>query len=124
MLTIIAMIGILITLMCAYGSANPPALLRLVDRFANRPGFIAAILIRVVLGIAAILAAPDSLAPNFLYVIGVIALAAAVALPIMGLARYRRLIDWVSAFSPAMMRLWLTGGLIFGVALVWATGLI
>lgn len=124
MLTIIAIFGVLIILMSAYGSADPSGLLRLVERFSNRSGLIFAIAIRLVLGVISILAAPESRSPEFLTVIGVIALVAAVVLPIMGLTRYQRLIAWVSGFNAAMLRTWLLFGLLFGVALVWVSGVI
>lgn len=124
MLTIVALFGVLIILVCAYGSANPGALLKLVDRFASRSGFLFAILIRVVLGLAAYLAAPDSLSPVFLQIVAGIALAAAIGLAVMGLARYRRLIGWVSNLGSAMIHVALVFGLLFGAALVWVSGAI
>ena len=124
MLSIVALFGITIIVMCAYGSADPPGLLRLVGRFSNRSGFMFAIAVRLVLGTVALLAAPESRAPALLNVIGVIALLAALVLPAMGLARYQRLIAWVSGFGAAALRTWLVFGLLFGVALVWASGFV
>jgi hypothetical protein len=123
MLSLVALFGVLIILTCVVGSVNPPALLALVDRFSSKSGFVLAILVRVVLGVAALLATPDSLSPLFLTIIGVISLAAAVALPLMGIGRYKGLLDWVGGLGPAIQRLWLTFGLFFGAALVWVSGI-
>jgi len=124
MLNVIAVFGILIVLACAYGSINPSALFSQIDRFANIPGYAAAIFARVVLGIAAILAAPDSLSPAFLQIIGVIAIAAAIALLLMGIGGYKKLIDWVKKLGPTLHRLALMLGLIFGTALIWVSGIL
>jgi len=78
MLNVVALFGVLIILACAYGSMHPQALVSLVGRFANPAGLVFAVLVRVLMGVAAILAAPVSRSPGFLYVIGSIALLAAV----------------------------------------------
>jgi len=124
MLNVIAIFGILIVLACAYGSINPSVLFSLIDRFANIPGYAAAIFMRVVLGIVAILAAPDSLSPVFLQVIGVIAIAAAVGLLLIGISGYKKLIGWVKELGPALHRMALMLGLLFGTALIWASGIL
>lgn len=124
MLTVIALFGVSIILVCGFGSANPQALLDLAGRFANKAGLAMAAVLRLVLGVAALLAAPDSRAPIFLYVVGAIALIAAVVLPVIGVTGYRRIIDWVASFNTAMLRVWLLGGLIFGAALVWVSGIL
>ena len=124
MLTIVAAFGVLIVLACGFGSANPQALIRLVTRFDNLPGFIFAIAVRVLLGVVAILAAPASRAPLFLMIIGGIALVAALGLLLIGRSRLSRLITWVSGFSDTMLRTWLLFGIAFGIALIWAAGFI
>jgi len=124
MLNVIAIAGILIVLACAYGSINPPALFDLLDRFANPAGYAAAIALRVVLGIVAILVAPDSLSPVFLQIVGVISVAAAIGLLLMGINGYKKLINWFRIQGPALHRLALTGGLLFGSALIWVSGIL
>ena len=124
MLTIIAAFGILIVFGCTYGMANPAGLLALVGRFADAKGYAFAIGVRVLLGAASILAAPDSLMPVFLYAIGALSLIAAAVLMMVGVSGYRRILDWVSGFQAPMLRLWLIFGLLFGVALIWVTGIV
>jgi hypothetical protein len=124
MLAIIAVFGILIVFACSYGMASPSGLLELVGRFANRQGYAFAIAVRVVLGAVSILAAPASLMPVLLYVVGAIALAAAAVLLLIGLPGYRRIMEWVAGFAPSMLRVGLVFGLVFGAALIWVTDII
>ena len=124
MLTVIAVFGVLIILACAFGSASPRALLGLVGRISNPAGLSFAVLVRLVLGVVAILAAPESRSPVFLYIVGGIALLAAIVLPFMGVAGFRRIVDWMSSIGTAWIRVWLLFGLVFGAALVWVSGLL
>lgn len=124
MLQLIALFGVLIILTSAYGLADPEGLLRLVDKFSSVGGYVSAIVVRVILGAAALTAAQASLLPIFLQIIGGLALFAAAVLLIMGRSRYTQLIGWVASFKAAMLRLWLVFGMLFGVALVWVTGIV
>ena len=124
MLQLVALFGVLIIIACAYGVANPQGLVALVDRFAGLGGYLIAIIVRVILGGAAIVAAPASLLPIFLYVIGAISLIAALALILMGKSRFGRLIRWVASWNPPVLRGGLVLGMLFGVALVWVTGIV
>ncbi len=123
MLELIALFGVLIVFACAYGIANPQGLLRLVDRFAGVGGYLVAIVVRLVLGAAAILAAPASLLPVFLYIVGGISLLAALALMLMGRRGFERLIRWVAGWESRLLRAGLVLGMLFGVALIWVTGI-
>ena len=124
MLTLIAIFGILIVFACAYGMAHPAGLLELVDRFANKQGYAFAIIVRIVLGTVSVLAAPVSKLPILLYVVGGLSLLAAAVLLVIGLPGYNRIIGWVAGFPAAMLRAWLVFGLVFGVALIWVTGIV
>ena len=123
MLALIALVGILIVFACTYGMANPAGLLAGVRRFANPAGYRFAIAVRVVLGIAALVAAPASRAPLFLYLVGGIALVAAAVLLVIGLPGYHRIMDRVDGFPPAFLRTGLVLGMAFGVSLIWVTGI-
>jgi hypothetical protein len=123
-LNAIAVFGVLIILACGYGSANPQALLEQVGRLANTTGLWLAVLVRVVFGIVAILAAPASLSPHFLQIVGAIALLAAVVLPFLGVTGFGRIVEWMSSLAGAWIRTWLSAGMIFGAALVWVSGIL
>lgn len=124
MLQVVAFFGILIILACAWGLADPQGLLRQIDRFSGVGGYVAAIIMRFALGIAALLAADASRLSPFLQVIGGLSLLAALVLLVMGRVRFVGLIGWVAGFSPAWLRIWLLFGMVFGVALVWVTGIV
>jgi hypothetical protein len=124
MLHLVALFGVLITLACAWGVADPQGLVKAVDRFSGIGGFLIAIIVRIILGTAAILAAPVSRLPIFLYIIGGVSLIAALALVIMGKQRFGRLILWVAAWPSPLLRTGLVLGMLFGVAMVWVTGIV
>ena len=124
MLQLIAFFGVLIVLACGYGLADPQGLIRLVDKFSGVGGYTIAIVVRIVLGVAALVAAQASLLPIFLQVIGGLSLFAAIVLLVIGRSRFSQLIRWVASFNATLLRLWLVFGMLFGVALIWVTGIV
>ena len=124
MLQVVAFFGILIILACARGLADPQDLLRQIDRFSGVGGYVAAIIMRFALGFGALLAADASRLSPFLQVIGGLSLLAALVLLVMVRVRFVGLIGWVAGFSPSWLRIWLLFGMVFGVALVWVTGIV
>lgn len=124
MLQIVALFGVLIILASAWGTADPRGLIRVVRRFATPAGYAFAIGVRLLLGAVSVLAAPDSLLPAFLYAIGGIAIAAALVLLLMGRPRFEQLIQWVAGWNPAYTRVALVFGMLFGVAMVWVSGVV
>ena len=124
MLQLVALFGVLIILASSWGVADPQGLIRMVQRFSTPAGYAFAILVRVLLGAIALLAAPDSLMPGFLYVIGGIAIAAALILLVMGRSRFEQLIQWVAGWNATFMRVALVFGMLFGAAMVWVSGVV
>lgn len=124
MLQLIALFGFLIILGSGYGLADPQGLLRVIGRFSGVAGYVFAIIVRLILGLAALVAAPASLHPLFLQIVGGLALLAAAVLLIIGRPRFARLIEWARSFSPGLLRLSLLFGMLFGVALVWVTDIV
>lgn len=83
-------------------------------------GFYIAVIVRLVMGAALIIAASASPFPVAFQVIGSLAIVAAVALALMGRERVRRFIVWWSErFSASIIRLWLLFGMAFGAFLVY-----
>ena len=62
--------------------------------FADKTGLWVATAIRAVLGLGLLAAAEDSKAPLLLRILGLIILVVAIAMPLLGLGRHRRMIDW------------------------------
>lgn len=72
-----------------------PALAHDLTRlFADKTGMWVATAIRAVLGLGLLAAATESKAPMLLRIVGLIILLVAIVVPILGLDRHRRLIDW------------------------------
>src|SRR6266851_9376068 len=62
--------------------------------FADKTGLWVATAIRAVLGLGLFASAADSKAPGILRILGGLILIVAIATPLLGLDRHRRMIDW------------------------------
>lgn len=116
----VALFGAFVVVIGVTGLVSPPRLAAFVGRWRSQMGLTFAAGIRLLLGIALLLAAPDSRAPLYLQVFGGLALVAAVALPLLGQRRFDALIDWWVAQAPATVRLWCLVALAVGASFVWA----
>jgi len=79
-----------------------------------------AVLVRILLAALFWLTAPVSHTPTIFRVLALLALTAAVSLPIMGTERLVRLIDRVTAWPSLAIRSWCLSGVAFGVFLLWS----
>ena len=82
-------------------------------------GIYFAVVIRLVMGAALIVAAPVSRFPVVFELLGWIAIAAAVAIIFIGRERIAALIAWFVRRSAWLIRLWLLFGMIFGGFLIY-----
>lgn len=120
-MTLLALaLSLAIAALGALGVVSPARLLGVVSRFQTPAGLYAAAALRIVLGSALVVAAPDSRAPDVLPVLGVFIVLAGLVTPLFGLARYRRLLTWWSSQEPAFVRAWAAFALLFGLALAYA----
>ena len=72
-----------------------PALAHDLTRlFADKTGMWVVTAIRAVLGLGLLAAATESKAPMLLRILGLVILLVAIVMPILGLDRHRRMIDW------------------------------
>ena len=72
-----------------------PALAHELTRlFADKTGMWVVTAIRAVLGLGLLAAATESKAPMLLRILGLVILLVAIVMPILGLDRHRRMIDW------------------------------
>src|SRR5437588_3239124 len=97
------------------GRANDMARL-----FADKVGLWVATAIRAVLGLGLLAAAEDSKAPMLLRILGLIILVVAIAMPLLGLDRYRRMIDWWLARDRKIQIICGATSFVFGVVLIYA----
>jgi len=104
-----------------FGMLFPVRLLQVVERMmAATWGIVFAVGIRLVLGLALLVAAPAAPYPLAFTVVGWIALTAAVIGAAMGRQRLQRFAQWwIDRFSPAGIRAWLIIALAFAVFLIY-----
>lgn len=119
-LTIVWLFGVLILVLSLWGIYAPAKLLGMVRGVMDRStGLYAAVVSRLALGLALILAADASRFPHVFTVVGWIAIVAAIGLLLVGRERLRRFIAWFDRCSPTLIRLWLLLGIGFGGLLVY-----
>ena len=97
-----------------------PALVHDLTRLlADKTGMWIATAIRVVLALGLLAGAGESKAPMFLKILGLLILIIAIVVPILGLDRHRRLIDWWLARSRTVEILCGAAAFVFGVGLIY-----
>ena len=112
---IIIVLGIFVCAFSAWGIYAPDRLLKLVSgAMSQNWGLYVAVIVRLALGLALIIAAPGSRFPLIFQVLGWLAIIAAVVLVAVGSRRIRILIAWFEGLSILVIRLWLLFGLVFG----------
>jgi hypothetical protein len=111
--TCVAIIG-------AIGLIHPEALVGIARHFVTSAGLYAAAGLRILLGIALLLAAPTSRAPGVIRILGAVALVAGFVTPFFGPERARAIVDWMSSQGPFLMRAWAGFAVALGCFLVWA----
>jgi hypothetical protein len=87
--------------------------------FADKTGMWVATAIRAVLGLGLLAAASDSKAPILLRILGLLVLVVAIATPILGLERHRRMIDWWLARPRTAQMLCGAAAFVFGIGLIY-----
>ena len=102
------------------GMVSPARLLALVRRVQTPGGLYVAAALRLVLGVALLVVAPASKATQVLRIIGVLAVAAALTTPLVGLARWGRLVEWWSAQGSLVVRVWAVIPLALGLYVAWS----
>jgi hypothetical protein len=87
--------------------------------FANKSGMWTATAIRAVLALGLFAAAPESKAPLLLRIIGLIILTAAIVMPILGIDRHRRMIEWWLARKRSVEMVCGAAAFVFGLLLIY-----
>lgn len=120
-MTLVAFVlSLFVAALGALGVLSPARLLGIVRRFQTPAGLYAAAALRLALGVALFFAAPTSRAPQVVRILGVVITVSGIITPLFGLERFRSLLDWWSARSPAFVRAWASFALIFGPLLAYA----
>jgi hypothetical protein len=87
--------------------------------FADKTGMWIATAIRAVLGLGLLTAAGESKAPMLLRIIGLLILLVAIIMPILGLDRHRRMIDWWLARNRKMEMICGAAAFVIGLGLIY-----
>lgn len=117
----LAAVGLLILALGMLGVVRPAALMGLIERpWRSRVGLYLAVAFRAVLGVFLVAAASSSRFPWLIGGLGVLALLAAIAFPLLGYARMRRFVDWWMARPAGFVRGWALAACAFGALLVYA----
>ncbi|HST30135.1 MAG TPA: hypothetical protein VLK27_04790 [Chthoniobacterales bacterium] len=97
-----------------------PALVHDLTRLLlDKTGMWIATAIRAVLGLGLLAAAGDSKAPILLRLLGLLILIAAILIPILGLDRHRRILEWWLARPRTVQLLGGATAFVFGIGLIY-----
>jgi uncharacterized membrane protein YidH (DUF202 family) len=88
-------------------------------QFANRGGFYAVTVIRIVFGGAIWLAAGESRTPVTLRIIGAMIIITGVLIALLGIERHQRMIDWWLSAGRTIQFVWGLVALVFGLFLIY-----
>ena len=88
--------------------------------FADKTGMWVATAIRAVLALGLLAAASESKLPMLLRILGLIILIVAIVIPILGLDRHRRMVDWWLARDRKAQIICGAASFVFGVFLIYA----
>jgi cell division protein FtsW (lipid II flippase) len=98
---------------------SPARVNDLARLFTDKTGMWVASAIRAVLGLGLLAAASESKAPMVLRTLGLIILIVAILIPILGLDRHRKMIDWWLARPRTMQIGWGAVTFVFGILLIY-----
>ena len=98
---------------------SPARSIELTRLFADKTGLWVATAIRAVLALGLLAAAGDSKSPMLLRLLGLIILLVAIAMPLLGLDRHRRMIDWWLARDRKIQIICGAASFVLGVALIY-----
>lgn len=118
---VVLIIGVTVLVLAAWGMFAPDRLKTWVASAMDKYwGIYLAVIVRLVLGSALIIAAPASRFPVVFQVLGLLTIVAAIVVAFMGRERVRRFLAWFSErFSASIVRSWLLFGMAFAGFLVY-----
>jgi hypothetical protein len=87
--------------------------------FADKRGMWIATAIRAVLALGLLAAASESKAPGLLKILGLLILIVAIVMPILGVDRHRRMIDWWLARKQTVQMICGAAAFVFGIGLIY-----
>lgn len=116
---IVLVLGLAVLVLSAWGIVNPDNLMKSVTSVLDQKwGLYFGIIVRLILGAALIIAAPNSSFPLVFGALGWVAILAALVLAVMGRRNIQKLIAWFEQLPTRMIRVWLLFGMAFGGFLI------
>jgi hypothetical protein len=112
---LVAAVAVFVALVGVLVLASPASLVAFVSDWQSKTGLWGATLLRLLLGVGLWLVAPMARFPLAFQVLALLSLLGAVALPLIGLARFRAVLFWWTHQSPVMVRVWSALLVVFGV---------
>lgn len=120
-MTVIALVfSLSVAVLGAVGVVSPARLVNYVRHFQTPSGLYLAAALRVVMGVALFVAAPDSRAPEVLRIVGAFIIVAGVLIPFIGLERFQGFFRWWSSLAPVFLRAWAAFAFAVGALLTYA----
>lgn len=115
---IVLLLGTVVCGLSVWGMFVPEKLWKMVNGALGQDwGIYLAVIVRLILGGALIIVAPESRFPLVFEALGWFAIVAAAAIAIMGRKRLRNFVAWFKNTSTIVIRVWLIFGAAFGVFL-------
>jgi hypothetical protein len=106
--------GLLIVILGFVGVVAPGILVTIGLRSVTPAGLYVVAALRIIIGLVLLGASAASRTPRTLRVLGIVALAAGVMTPFLGVERARAIMNWLLAPGPVVMRLWALLAVAFG----------
>ena len=123
MAIIVSILGVLIWLIGFIGLARPDLLTTMIGNWQGPSRFYTAVSVRLVLGVVLIAVAPQCKLQTLVFVFGVISIAAAVTIAILGRKRLDAFIVWWLSCSKSLVRISAVFAMTVGALLMYAGGL-
>ena len=117
---LVALAALLMIALCALGVVAPALLVGVVTGWPPDSRFDVAVGVRVVLGVIFLLGASRCRVPAIIYGIGILALAAALLLVLLGEPRVDALITWWAQQPALAIRAWCALAALLGVLILYA----
>ncbi len=117
---VVISLSLFIVAVGALGLVAPLRFVALLRHLQTPAGLCFAAAFRIALGASLFIAAPTSRVPVLLFAIGVIGIAKAVVIPLVGVVRLRGLLDGLVARGTVFVRAWAAAGLGLGLFLMYA----
>ena len=119
MRTVALSLSFLVVALGTLGIVSPQTLVELVRRFLTPNGLFLAAVIRILFGMVYVFAAPNSRAPEFVRVIGVISIVAGVMTPLLRAEQHRKILAWWVDRGPFVLGVWSALALVLGLVLAY-----